>query len=150
MAERHRVEITPKLLDAIVRAETPRDWKIIRSPHTSGATRTPLRRITIPAYKHGYRALWVFFHEVCHALRLDAGEFLLHVGHEAWGTTSLEETIAEKYAMFMLQRYGFPITLAEFNHAKANIRVSVRRERKAGIAIPAEVAEFLSLPYIDA
>lgn len=132
----------------MIRVETPRGWTVhFKRRGTGGATVFSDRRIEVPALKYGYRTLWVFFHEVGHALRFIEGKHRivkrehritpLNIGsaHEEW--------IAETFAIEMMTRYGFPIVASELAFAKRAVRVYVRHEERLGFQTYIPVKNFI-------
>jgi hypothetical protein len=135
--------VTPTLIEAIIRAETPAGWSVRHNPPSKnkaeGWAYLPHNELVVPSKRHGYWCLWTYFHELGHALRWIERKFRPDPGK---GSSSHEEWIAEEFAITMMKRYGLPIHKGALAIARQNVKKWVVYEDKKGLPVNAQVRHF--------
>lgn len=120
--------LTPNLIDAIVRRETPAGWHVIQSKRRdawTGSGEADIARCTlsVPPLTN-IRNLIIFFHEVAH-VRLNHwanASLLVHAEeHEAWVT-----------AFKTARSYGLDVPARSVWVAKYLVREQIARDMEAG------------------
>lgn len=142
---RYAVKATPALISAIIKYTLPEGWTVHFRRDQDGMCIRGKREIHVPKLKHGYHTMWVYFHELGHALRVIEGKFrAAPVGCRVKGrmSSSYEEWTAEHHAIDMMANFGFPITAAELQSSRENVRQYIRAEKRAGQPIYVAVEKF--------
>lgn len=138
----YAVRVTPAMIEAIIKATLPSGWTIGYRRDLGGRTWHREKHITVPRLRHGYRTLWVYFHEHGHALRMQDGRFK-RSGRKIDGSSSYEEMCAEQHAMDMMRHFGFPISDVEAEKARLNVKRYLRQEIKRGWPVYEGVRRFV-------
>lgn len=143
-------EATPAVIRAIVAHETPKGWtvKTGRTKGTSvngivgiiGCTQWHKKTIVTPRLVN-YTALWIFFHELGHAVRMIAGEYKQPPNRRGEAGAD-EEYFAETFAMRKMREYGFRVDRLVLAEAKAYVRSYVERDDRTNWPVARHVRKW--------